>query len=141
MESIKGSSSINEEDLELIKSTLIKNETSKAAREIDPNLIEKRPDLARKKLRELLTKNAQDSVADLLSDLRLDEKSAELAPSFMGVLPYLKATDPNDGVLVRYINSKLQKRFGSVNQRDNKGLSQSIDAIPEIIEELRKMIQ
>ena len=141
LESIKGSSSINEEDLELIKSTLIKNETSKAAREIDPNLIEKRPDLARKKLRELLTKNAQDSVADLLSDLRLDEKSAELAPSFMGVLPYLKATDPNDGVLVRYINSKLQKRFGSVNQRDNKGLSQSIDAIPEIIEELRKMIQ
>ena len=88
-----------------------------------------------------MTKNAQDSVADLLSDVKLDEKSADLAPLFMDVLPYLKDTDANDGVLVRYINSKLQKRFGSVNQRDNKALSQSIDAIPEIIEELRKMIQ
>lgn len=141
IESIKGNPSFDEETLNLLRSTLIQNATSKAAREIDPNLIEKRPDLARKRLRELLTKNAQDSVADLLSDVKLDEKSADLAPLFMDVLPYLKDTDANDGVLVRYINSKLQKRFGSVNQRDNKALSQSIDAIPEIIEELRKMIQ
>lgn len=132
---------LDEDDLNILKSRLIEKETSKAASDIDPNLIEKRPDMARKKMREILTKKAQDEVASLLSDLQIEDKATDLAASFSNLIPYLQEDMPNDGTLVRYINTKLHKRFGSVSARDNKTLLQSINAIPSIVNELRKMLE
>ncbi len=140
IEALKQAGVLDEDDFEAIKSKLIEKETNKVSSEIDPALIEKRPDLARKRLRELLTKKAQDEAANLLCDLDIDEKSCELAPQFMSIIPYLKLDTPNDGVLVRYINTKLAKKYGRVNDRDNKTLLNSLNQVPLLMEELRKML-
>ncbi|EKO3502081.1 DEAD/DEAH box helicase family protein [Vibrio fluvialis] len=140
IEALKQVGVLDEDDFEVIKNKLIEKETNKISSEIDPALIEKRPDLARKKLRELLTKKAQDEAASLLSDLGINEKNCELAPRFMSIIPYLKADTPNDGVLVRYINTKLAKKYGKVNDRDNKALLDSINQVPSLMNELRKML-
>ncbi|WP_395356466.1 DEAD/DEAH box helicase [Vibrio sp. D3] len=140
IEALKQAGILDEDDFEVIKNKLIEKETNKISSEIDPALIEKRPDLARKRLRELLTKKAQDEAASLLSDLGINEKNCELAPRFMSIIPYLKADTPNDGVLVRYINTKLAKKYGKVNDRDNKALLDSINQVPSLMNELRKML-
>lgn len=140
IEALKQVGVLDDDDFEVLKSKLIEKETNKISSEIDPALIEKRPDLARKKLRELLTKKAQDEAASLLSDLGIEEKSYELAPRFMSIIPYLNSDTPNDGVLVRFIYTKLAKKFGKVNDRDNKTLLNSINQVPLLMEELRKML-
>lgn len=131
---------IDEEVLQALKEQLVKKETKKISDEIDPNLIEKRPDLARKKMREILVKKAQDEVASLLSDLGLDDKATDLAPKFSRLLRYIKTDTPNDGTLMMYVNFKLQNKFGSVSERDNNSLLMSIKWIPNIIDELRSML-
>ena len=132
---------LDEDDLAILKKQLIEKETRKAAHDdIDPNLISKRPDLARKEMRKILTKKAQDEVANLLSDLLINEADTNLAARFLSHVPYLTLESKNDGTLVRYINAKLAKKFGSVDKRDNKTLLQSISMIPKIIDELRKML-
>ncbi|MDN4733934.1 hypothetical protein QYZ42_14700 [Vibrio parahaemolyticus] len=56
LEALKGSG-IDADQLEAIKKTLTESETNKiSSKEIDPALLEKRPDIARKQARELLTK-------------------------------------------------------------------------------------
>lgn len=140
IETLRQLGTFDDDDFEVIKNKLIEKETNKISSEIDPALIEKRPDLARKRLRELLTKKAQDEAASLLSDLGIDEKSCELAPRFMSIIPHLKPNTPNDGVLVRYINTKLAKKYGRVNDRDNKTLLNSINQVPSLMDELRKML-
>lgn len=132
---------IEDDQIAVIKNKLIETETTKISdAEIDPALIEKRPDIARKKIRKLLTKKIQDEVANVLSDCNLGEKSFELAPKFKGIIPYLKLDTPNDGLLVRYVNLKLANKFGPVNSRDNKALLQSLDLVPLLMDELRKML-
>ncbi|EJG0549476.1 DEAD/DEAH box helicase family protein [Vibrio parahaemolyticus] len=140
LEALKGSG-IDADQLEAIKKTLTESETNKiSSKEIDPALLEKRPDIARKQARELLTKKIQDEAASLLADLGYDEKSFELAPSFKVTIPFLKMETPNDGVLVIYVNTKLSKKFGPVKSRDNKALLQSLDYVPTLMDELRKML-
>ncbi len=131
---------IGEEVLQALKEQLIKKETQKISGEIDPNLIEKRPDLARKKMRAILTKKAQDEVASLLSDLSIEDKATNLALKFARMLPYIKPNTPNDGTLMTFVNSKLHSKFGPVNQRENDVLLLSIKWIPNIIDELRSML-
>lgn len=141
LEKIKQETDLSDEDLEALKNAFTKNETKKHSQDIDPNLVEKRPDLARKQMRKLLTKRSQDEVANLLSDLGIDEKETNLAPIFKKWIPYLPDDSANDGTLVRYIYGKLVKKFGQVKDRDNKMLLQSIDFIPGIITELRRMLE
>jgi hypothetical protein len=131
---------LDEDLLQALKEQLIKKETQKISDEIDPNLIEKRPDLARKKMREILTKKAQDEVASLLSDLGIDDKNTDLAPKFSRIIKYLEINSPNDGTLMMFVNSKLYNKFGPVKERDNNTLLQSIKWIPNIIDELRRML-
>lgn len=131
---------IDEDDLQALKAQLIKKETQKISDEIDPNLIEKRPDLARKKMREILTKKAQDEVASLLSDLGIDDKGNELVPIFSRILKHLAADTPNDGILMMFVNFKLHSKFGPVKERENDVLLMSIKWIPNIIDELRRML-
>jgi len=131
---------LDEEDLQALKEQFIKKETKKISGEIDPNLIEKRPDLARKKMRAILTKKAQDEVASLLSDLSIEDKATNLALKFAKILPYIKPNTPNDGTLMTFVNSKLHSKYGPVNQRENDILLLSIKWIPNIIDELRSML-
>lgn len=132
---------LDADDIEILKERLIQKETQKVAKhDIDPNLIAKRPDKARKEMRQILVKNAQNEATNLLSDYDLDEKGFELAAKFMRLLPYIKESTPNDGVIVMYINAKLAKKFGAVGARENNVLLQSINEVPVIIEELRRML-
>ncbi|WP_046487088.1 DEAD/DEAH box helicase [Pseudomonas veronii] len=116
-------------------------EMKKAAQVIDPTLMEKRPEIARKQLREILTKKAQDEVATLLSDLGIDEKSSTLYRKFAAHVPMAKPNTPNDGILVSFINTKLAKKYGKVAERDNSSLSESIAHVEVVIAELRKMLR
>lgn len=116
-------------------------EMKKAAQVIDPNLMEKRPEIARKQLREILTKKAQDEVATLLSDLGIDEKSSTLYRKFATHVPMARPNTPNDGILVSFINTKLAKKYGKVAERDNSSLSESIEHVEVVVAELRKILR
>jgi len=131
---------LDEADFADLKEKYAKREIDKISGEIDPDLIEKRPDLARKKMREILTKKAQDEVSNLLSDYNLQDKSSDLAPRFSRFLQHIKADTPNDGILMMYVNAKLYEKFGAVKDRDNTSLLKSIEWIPNIIDELRRML-
>lgn len=124
-----------------LKNVFINAETKKAAQAIDPNLVAKRPEIARRQLREILTKKAQDEVATLLSDIGIDEKVSTLYPKFKNHLLMAKSTMPNDGILVSFINAKLAKKFGKVADRDNSSLSKSIEHVEVIMAELRGMLK
>lgn len=132
---------LSPEVIEALKNSLAEQETRKAAGDIDPELIEKRPALARKKMREMSTRKIQEEISNLLIDNNIGEKESTLYSLFNRYVPNLKTGDPNDGILVRFVNTKLAKAYGPVAQRDNKTLLQSIDAIAEIIEEVKRMIQ
>lgn len=131
---------LDEEDLKILQKQLLEKETRKVSQDIDPNLIEKRPAQARKQMREILVKKSQDEAANILVDLKINEKGTDLATRFSRIIPSLKTDFPNDGTLVRYINYKLFNKFGSVNERDNSALLQSIETLPSIVAELRKML-
>lgn len=131
----------DEATLAQFKSLIINAETRKAAQTIDPNLVAKRPEIARKQLREILTKKAQDEVATLLSDLGIDEKASTLYPKFSRHLVGIQSSMPNDGILVRFINAKLVKKFGKVVERDTNALSRSIEHVEVIMAELRGMLK
>ncbi|HBO4400946.1 TPA: helicase, partial [Pseudomonas aeruginosa] len=129
------------ETLARLKSVLVEAETKRAAEIIDPNLVAKRPEIARKQLREILTKKAQDEVATLLSDLGIPEKSSTLYRKFAQILPMIQSNTPNDGILVSFINTKLAKKFGRVADRDTGSLTKSIEHVAVIMVELRGMLR
>jgi DNA repair protein RadD len=131
----------DEATLAQFKSLIINAETRKAAQTIDPNLVAKRPEIARRQMREILTKKAQDEVATLLSDLGIDEKASTLYPKFSRHLVGIQSTMPNDGILVRFINAKLVKKFGKVAERDTNALSRSIEHVEVVMAELRGMLK
>lgn len=142
IETWPGIEGYDEETLAKLRSVLVQAETKKAAQEvIDPNLLAKRPEIARKQLREILTKKAQDDVATLLSDRGIDDKSSTLYRIFAPHLPMINATTPNDGILVSFINTKLAKKFGRVADRDNSSLTKSIEHVEVIMKELRAMLK
>lgn len=140
IETLSESLGISGEEAERFKNTLEENEARNAANDIDAILLEKRPAQARKKLREMLKNRAQDGVYNLLIDLNIDEKGTELAPVFKRHMSNVKLTYANDGILVRYVFSKLAVEFGPVDDRDNSTLLKSLDKIDDIIEEIRRML-
>jgi superfamily II DNA or RNA helicase len=141
VQALPGIEGYDEDVLAQLKNVFISAETKKAAQIIDPNLVAKRPEIARRQLREILTKKAQDEVATLLSDLGIDEKASTLYPKFRNHLPVAKVNMPNDGILVSFINAKLAKKFGKVAERDNSSLSKSIEHVEVIMVELRGMLK
>ncbi|MGQ8776917.1 DEAD/DEAH box helicase [Serratia sp. NA_112.1] len=132
---------IPDDALEALRQTLAEKEVQKAAEVIDPELIEKRPHQARKLMREILKTRAQDGVSNLLIDNGIGEKSSELYNIFNRYVPYLKTTDANDGILVRYVFIKLSKAYGPVEKRDNKTLLQSINDLEKVFAEVERMIK
>ncbi|PQQ24704.1 helicase [Photorhabdus luminescens] len=126
---------------ENLKDFLVEKEIRKAAKLIDPELIEKRPAQARKMMRQILSTRIQDEVANLLIENGIDEKGSELYHVFNRYISNLKTTDVNDGIVVRFINSKLSRIYGVVKDRDNKTLLKSIEALAGILEEVERMIR
>lgn len=92
-------------------------------------------------MREILKTRTQDAVSNLLIDNGIDEKSSELYALFNRHVPYLKTTDANDGILVRYVFIKLAKAYGPVDKRDNKALLQSINDLDKVLAEVERMIK
>lgn len=134
--------SLSEEALEGLRKTLAEQATRKIADDIiDPELIEKRPHQARLQMRDILKKRTQTAVANLLFDNEINEKSSELYPLFSKHMKFLKPTDPNDGILVRFINTKLSKAYNPVDKRDNQTLLRSIKALDNVVAEVERMIK
>ena len=140
VEKISEALGISEEAAEELRNKLEEQESRNAAIDIDAVLLEKRPAQARKKLRQMLTDKVQDAVYNLLIDIDIGEKSSELAPVFSKHMRNVKATDANDGILVRYVFSRLVREFGPVDKRDNSTLLKSMDKIDDFIEEIRRML-
>lgn len=132
---------IPDDALEALRQTLAENEIQKAAEIIDPELIEKRPHQARKLMRDILKTRAQDGVSNLLIDHGINEKGSELYEVFNRHVPYLKTSDANDGILVRYVFIKLSKAYEPVEKRDNKTLLQSINDLEKVFAEVERMIK
>ena len=117
---IQKAGNFDEETLKRFKDVLVDAKTKEVSQYIDPNLIEKRPALARQQLRKILAKEIQDESASLLSDRGLEDKGLELSRTFKKIINYIKLDTPNDGVLVIYINHKLYSRFGKREALENK---------------------
>lgn len=134
--------SLSEEALEGLRKTLAEQATRKIADDIiDPELIEKRPHQARQQMRDILTKRTQAAVANLLFDNEINEKSSELYPLFSRYMKFIKPTDQNDGILVRFINTKLSRAYNPVDKRDNQTLLRSIKALDSVVAEVERMIK
>ncbi|MCU4568838.1 DEAD/DEAH box helicase [Acinetobacter ursingii] len=132
---------LDENILKTLEKQLIDQESKKISTDfIDPELLEKRPTVARDQLRKLIKKKTEDEVTNLLSDHGYDPKGLELASSFSRHTSTIKPGIANDGTLVMYINFKLYDKFGSIASRDNATLVKSLKVIPSLIEEVRKMI-
>lgn len=138
-----GQSGLSAIQLEVIEKALRDQKTKETNNsQIDPLMLDKRPAQARKTLRSILTKNIQDEVANLLSDLGIDESATDLSIKFARFSPIIKsAQTKNDATLVIYLNVKLRAKFGSVESRTNDVLLQSVNLIHTLIEETRRMIK
>ncbi len=108
--------------------------------EIDEILLVKRPAAAREQLRTLLKDAANNGATDLLSDYNLDPKDNTLYESFRRVLYQLPPSLSNDGILVRYINSKLFNKYGPVGKRTNDLLMASLNEVTSIVDDLRSIL-
>lgn len=133
----------SEQTLEIIRKQIIKEKTEKESKEnIDPLLLSKRPDQARKILRESLKNRTQGMVAEILFSKNLEEKGSELYSQFKHIIPkIIQTTDTNDAILVKFINSKLYRKYGAVKDRDNKALLNSIEWLEELGKEIERMIK
>lgn len=132
---------VDEDILKSLEQKLIDKESKTISDDyIDPELLQKRPTVAREQLRKLIKKKAEDEVTNLLVDKGYDPKGTELAISFSKHAPTIKAGIANDAALVMYINFKLYDKFRSVAERDNQTLIKSLKVIPSLIDEVRKMI-
>lgn len=128
------------DQLAAVEKALIDTELKKFSDQIDPELMDKRPNQARKTLRKLIKEKVENLTADLLGELGIEPKGTELAPKFTSLIYKLSETTPNDGTIVRFVSSKLHVKFGSIDQRDNECLKASLDLIPQYIEEVRRLI-
>jgi len=129
---------VDESTIEAVIGQVTKNKTSEKKHVLDALLHEKRPELARKQVRELLYTNANEAVQDILLEKGIDPKGTNLQAKFHKLLK--RMPDTNDGILVLYINSKLYSRFGPVKDRDPAILLMSQNYMAEIIDEIGRMI-
>ncbi len=129
------------EDLELLRRSLRKKAIQSKKTEIDDLLISKRPEKARKMIRDILYKNANDAVQDILTEIGIDPKDNSLYNIFKKHLRNLKSSTPNDGILVWYINDRVRKKYGPVKQRTPENLSLSERYMNTVINELRRMLR
>lgn len=131
---------LSEEEVAVAKEAIKKQSLSSKKTEIDELLLSKRPELLRKKSRNFLYKDANEAVQAILEEKGIDPKGVELFSKFNKSIQNLKSDCPNDGILVRYINARLYKKYGPVSKREPEALLDSQRYLVKIVDELRRMI-
>jgi len=131
---------LSDDEIDMFAKTYKKKLMTPEKMEVDRLLIEKRPELARKTARNILYKNANEAVQNILLEKNIDPKDNSLYDKFKKILRGLKQSTNNDGILVWYINDRVSKRFGPVKQRKPEVLILSEKYMNEIVEELRRML-
>lgn len=131
---------LEDHEIEVIVTALRKETMASSRRELDDLLLSKRPELLRKKTREILNISANEAVQQLLEDKGIDPKASTLFLLFKDLVYQLTSETPNDGILMRYINARVSKRFGPVANREPEELLLSQKYTFKVIEELRRMI-
>ncbi|MBS7837226.1 DEAD/DEAH box helicase [Wohlfahrtiimonas chitiniclastica] len=131
------------EELAEIEKLLGQQATKRAAPSVDSLLIEKRPDQARQILRTQLKQLNVDVTTNILFELSLDDKGAEVICFFNKkqiFIPYAKEDEPNDAVIAKYINQKLYNKFGKREELSNEELLASSQEMTKIQEELIRLL-
>lgn len=134
------SKGLSDEEINMFSDIYKKKLMEPEKNEVDRLLIEKRPELARKKARDILYKNANEAAQEILAENNIDPKGNSLYDKFKKHLFKLNPSTPNDGILVRYINDRVYKKFGPVKQRKPETLLLSEKYMNEIVDELRRML-
>ena len=131
---------LSDAEIEAVKSGLRKTISANEKLQIDKLLIEKRPELARKTIRDILYTNSNEVAQAILQEKGLDPKECSLYNKFRKLVYGLDRDTCNDGILVRYINTKVSKKYGPVKTRTPDVLLSSQKYMSEVAEELRRMI-
>lgn len=131
---------LDEEEVETAIEALRKKTLKGKQKELDEILLSKRPELLRKQTRDYLRNNAEEAAAAILEEKGIDSKSSSLYSKFKNSIYNLRPDCPNDGILVRYINARLHKKYGPAKKREPETLLESKRYMDTIIDELRRMI-
>lgn len=137
---IRKSGDLDEDVVDELKELLKRKHLKKKSKEINDLLIEKRPELLRKTIRQALVEEQQEAAITICEEKGLDPKGTELNKKFRNQLNMIKSDTPNDGILVIYMNKRLAAKFGPVKNREPDTLLQSQKYLKSIIEELRRML-
>lgn len=142
IDKIKSNTELSSDIIEKMTKLLMDEETQKASDDINSTLRDKRPSVARKELRTLITKKIQDGVADILADMNIEPKDKNLASDFLRYSKNISANEVNDACLVKYINAKLYSSYGSRDKLQNNMLQKILNSeIPTILDEIRIMLK
>ncbi len=131
---------LSPDEIEAITETLRAMQYRGKKSELDELLISKRPELARQKIRDSLVKDANEAASMILEKKGIEPKGNSLYPKFRGLIYKLDPNTTNDGILVRYINTRVNKIYGSAKSREPQVLLESQKYMAEIVKELEKMI-
>lgn len=132
---------VSEDDIKIFEESLREKITNPKRNELDELLVSKRPELARKQAREMLYKNSNEAVQNILEEKNIDPKGNTLYHKFKNYLPkHIDKNTTNDGVLVVYINTKVSNKYGPVKKREPEMLLLSIKYMNSLIEEVRGML-
>lgn len=135
------SAGLGDHELEVVATALRKETMASKRRQIDELLLSKRPEMVRKKTRDLLTISANEAVQQILEEKGIEPKASTLYPLFKNQVFKLASDTPNDGILVRYINARVSTKYGPVAKREPETLLLSQKYMTEIINELRRILR
>lgn len=131
---------LSDEEIEIAKEAFKKRSIHSKKSQLDELLLSKRPEQLRKKSREFLFANANEAVQIILEEKEIDPKGTELYSKFKHIIHHLNSDCTNDGILVRYINTRLFHKYGPVKKREPEALLESQRYLNVVVEELRRMI-
>ena len=131
---------LDDEEIEIAREALRKKGLSSRKLEIDELLLSKRPEELRKKTRNYLCNNANEAALALCEERGIDPKSNSLYSKFKNSVFGLSTDSTNDAILVRYINTRVSKKYGPVKKREPETLLESQKYMNIVINELRRMV-
>lgn len=140
IEALRNSGILSEEEVAATAETLRKTEVQRKKGQIDEILLSKRPELLRKKSRSFLYNSANEAANAILEENGINPKENTLYDKFQRLIPGLKPTTTNDGILVWYINIRLTKKYGPVKKREPEQLLASQKYLEVVVEEIRRML-
>ncbi|PFK63487.1 helicase [Priestia megaterium] len=140
IEALRATGALTEEQVSATVEVIRKSEVQKKKGEIEELLISKRPEALRKKSRTLLYNTASEAANSILEEKGIDPKENTLYDKFAHLIYKLTPTTTNDGILVRYINTRLTNKFGPVKKREPEQLLASQKYLEVVVEEIRRML-